>query len=652
MKFNIEILEDKEPQEIVNEAKIVVASTLHQLKQGLVDQTLSESYKCADAKIVGDKFKEYESINEYTYSELKSLKDYKKLIPGKFYILTDYQCYYKQPTSEIDMISEYDGWLLQLQAINNNDFSHDVIIKYTEDSTYKSIQGENILECKYNFDNDTSKYTWAIPEGKGVIYYLKDKYFNEMPYDFKHIKFRRWAITDIKPNKRANTRDVYRAYTDFTNSDKTDKRSWVGSGDDKDKEVIDAVYNGTLRQFWGLSNPILSELSLKQNVHCWQLESNEKYLSFTPDLDEYYSTRTNTGGLPSCYGLSEFTTDSEDYKDFYTFDLNGVDATGLKKGSTNRVRNTRMNTINSYSKGQMQLPNTVFIFNYDYDSYINNVHFDQAINNTIVLIHRGPKGAYTNCVATIDTIKANIFTGNVLYINLLKNATFIHFTYNYVNGSFDKGTYSAMKSTFFGRYNNVYFDECNQNLLIGLDRWYQPADAEDLESTSSWKSTDDGTYWYDVTAQGGWFGYNIMGPMQYVLIRNHVNTNTIWGYYNKGIDFGCTCQYNTIKSMKHGTVIGYGLEGQKFGDLWRSTIASHAFANISNEDAISMKSINDSYPTIDVIRTDIKTASLRWPDIVNNLTDEQKNLLKDTTKAKLLTASSVDNVKVIDYSTI
>ena len=36
-----------------------------------------------------------------------------------------------------------------------------------------------------------------VPAGKGVIYRMIDEYLNDLPYDFKNIQFRRWAITDI-----------------------------------------------------------------------------------------------------------------------------------------------------------------------------------------------------------------------------------------------------------------------------------------------------------------------------------------------------------------------------------------------------------------------------------------------------------------------
>ena len=48
----------------------------------------------------------------------------------------------------------------------------------------------NSWELKYCFSNDTNRFDWADSQnGKGVIYYMKDEWGNECPYDFKNIKF-------------------------------------------------------------------------------------------------------------------------------------------------------------------------------------------------------------------------------------------------------------------------------------------------------------------------------------------------------------------------------------------------------------------------------------------------------------------------------
>jgi hypothetical protein len=52
---------------------------------------------------------------------------------------------------------------------------------------------------KYCLNNDTNRFAWAdATNGKGVIYYMKDEFFNECGYDFKNIKFARYKITAME----------------------------------------------------------------------------------------------------------------------------------------------------------------------------------------------------------------------------------------------------------------------------------------------------------------------------------------------------------------------------------------------------------------------------------------------------------------------
>lgn len=54
-------------------------------------------------------------------------------------------------------------------------------------------------EVKYCFDNDISRFAWADESnGKGVIYYMKDEWNNECPYDFKNILFNFENKTEIE----------------------------------------------------------------------------------------------------------------------------------------------------------------------------------------------------------------------------------------------------------------------------------------------------------------------------------------------------------------------------------------------------------------------------------------------------------------------
>ena len=51
-------------------------------------------------------------------------------------------------------------------------------------------------DIKYCLDNNKTRFKFADTEnGKGVIYYMKDEFGNEAPYDFKNVQFKRYKIT-------------------------------------------------------------------------------------------------------------------------------------------------------------------------------------------------------------------------------------------------------------------------------------------------------------------------------------------------------------------------------------------------------------------------------------------------------------------------
>ena len=144
-------------------------------------------YKIAETKInVGE-------LVELTYAELKTLRDAGKLIPGQKYCITDYTATVKDGSAisagyifNIIVEAVNPAVLSEITkarvAYNNNDSNSD-IFKYNRANL-------NAWEIKYCLDNDDSRFDWADAEnGKGVIYYMKDEWGNECPYDFKSIQF-------------------------------------------------------------------------------------------------------------------------------------------------------------------------------------------------------------------------------------------------------------------------------------------------------------------------------------------------------------------------------------------------------------------------------------------------------------------------------
>jgi hypothetical protein len=126
---------------------------------------------------------------EVTYSELKSLRNNSQLVPGASYRIIDYTT---EITSFTHTVAGHDFDII-VKANDVNILDHDANVietkRQSDSSQYFSNNKLQAWTIKYDIDNDNSKYGWANASGKGVIYYMKDEYDNECPYDFKNILF-------------------------------------------------------------------------------------------------------------------------------------------------------------------------------------------------------------------------------------------------------------------------------------------------------------------------------------------------------------------------------------------------------------------------------------------------------------------------------
>lgn len=129
---------------------------------------------------------------EITYSELVTLRNGGNLVPGKWYRITDYRCSTQQART-VAMAHAFD---ILVRADDESHLNENAFAAHHEGDTYfQNCKLENWL-LKYCLDNDTDRFAWADDqEGRGVVYYMKDEWGNECSYDFKNIKFQRWAVT-------------------------------------------------------------------------------------------------------------------------------------------------------------------------------------------------------------------------------------------------------------------------------------------------------------------------------------------------------------------------------------------------------------------------------------------------------------------------
>lgn len=127
---------------------------------------------------------------QITYSELKSLRDAGKLVPGTQYRITDYTC----TTTQANTKSAGHVFDIIVTADDESTLNEVARAVKHEGDTYFANSDLNAWKIWYCFDNDTTRFDWAdATNGKGVIYRMIDEWNNDVPYDFKNIQFyRQW----------------------------------------------------------------------------------------------------------------------------------------------------------------------------------------------------------------------------------------------------------------------------------------------------------------------------------------------------------------------------------------------------------------------------------------------------------------------------
>ena len=129
----------------------------------------------------------YESI---TWEELYGLCEGDALIPGMTYRLTDYQC---TVANDSNAQAKNEGQFdILIVADDVNNLNENVRFTYHDGDSYFGGCNLESWEGKYCIYNEITRFNWADEtNGKGVIYWLKDEWGNECPYDFKNIQFKR-----------------------------------------------------------------------------------------------------------------------------------------------------------------------------------------------------------------------------------------------------------------------------------------------------------------------------------------------------------------------------------------------------------------------------------------------------------------------------
>lgn len=600
-----------------------------------------------------------EHLIEGTYQEIFSLYKNGLLEPGKKYAITNYVCAYKHPSGGNDEVFELmqeakDVKYIILDAIDVNKFDYEV--QYVRKDGYAKI-----IECHYTIDPQECPFTADMTTytPTGAVFYMRDEYFNECSYDFKHVKFRRYAINDIVANTDPNDgtggfAGPYKFAMTDTAYKFSDARTVIGSGDNWDKTFIPALFEGKWGHLLSYTSNMkqYSDEFIKCHIKPYKNEKCvwDKYLSWQTNMRETYglSAPVNRGSCKA-YGQAIVYTDPENYRDRYTFDYNGQDASErmTADGSQPLVRSTSI--LNGYCgikypKKEL-LPNTVIAIS---ESCINGSN--TRIETTNISTESGLAGVRDNTILVKNTpgyeygymLNCNFKIGEANYgcrSNLFIIGCMIDCQLNGATNNFLVGTFQYLdicdyiqRNVIFGYYSNLKGYTLLDSCLYGADIRVM------YEGETTYKSPSDGSYWYD-TVFRDWFGYNIIGPHQYSSFKPHFNTNTVRSSYNKGVDYGPTLQGCSFGRNVWGTNIEYGAVqgGIKMGDLIRCSISPAAFSSISITDSSNQELFNNDQPGVpSMTNVDIRAHLGNPSKISTDLSATQLTRLSDSTRKLLV----------------
>lgn len=502
-------------------------------------------------------------MQKIKYSYLKSFADNGRLIPGRKYAIIDYSCIYKQPITNIETeVSADDIDYIICTATSTSTLDENVQVK-RKDGYAK------IIECRYSIDPETAYWTTGMTSKtpKGVIYHMVDEYENEANYDFKHVKFRRYAITDISANTNAangskNNESPYRYMSNSASSymgSASDERFRVGSGEPTDQTMVSNIFNGT----WSACTTDLSSIVPTKDVlysftSTYARNCHKPYTRTDRTTDKYLAWQTNmntTDGLAySNYqsrgigGLSTVTVNSQDYIDAFTFHYQDGDLS-----ETGSVRNVKLNNlVRKTSSNRSGLSNTCFILSDGQTAdpsvmTVENVTINTGINNTFLL------RSYRD---VNDIVMYDVYFNHMRScLVILNNWNCVKFNgllcrYNYINADlYDVTVKSSWTyNVVFGRLQRITAGNMQWNL------WYNAFQYIQWNNSSSWTSALDGTQSNDSVIYD-MVHANILGPIQYTTLHSHINACTMRCVYNKGneikgnkqvISFGCVA-YSTFE---------------------------------------------------------------------------------------------------------
>lgn len=397
--------------------------------------------------------------------------------------------------------------ILTKVIVENNKFIEDVVVSNTRDYDIPSL-----WKIQYTIDNDKNRFSWADSvNGKGVIYHMIDEHFNDLPYDFKNIQFKRYKVTQ-----------------DTSSLDSFDGR-YFASIDEDDNFVMPEGYLVDSTDF----------------IWCYTFSSeydgenspNDQSMS----LDVYNNKVSNSGADLYNNVIFSNTTDGNTVSDGFKNNTigNGISNNAIGNGfggntigghfSNNTVNsNFNYNTIGSGFDSNA-------ISNNFHDNIIGNNFIGNAVDDSFIL-NTISEGFQSNTIGssfngnTIDGIFNNNTIGNHFSGNIVGD----NFQSNIIGNSFQSNTIGI------NFQNNNIDNHFNHNTTIGDDFQYNTIGSH-----------------FNTNNIGNDFQRNTIGSLfEKNTIGNDFEKNAIGNYFGNNTAIGNNFQRNTIGNDFNSNAVG------------------------------------------------------------------------------------------------
>src|SRR5574344_919495 len=224
------------------------------------------------------------------YADLLALINNNELIPSSSYRITDYttttvQAYTTSAGHNFDVI---------VTALSTNELSENAkCVRKVGDAYFTNAKLE-AWEIKYCIDNDTNRFAWADnANGKGVIYYMKDEWGNECPYDFKNIQFIR-TLTDGYLDEDNGVPIYVYTFTWFDENNVLKDLSLIGNELMNDEEYKPGIFNNTIKETTSYS------VYFERNTPLFVLGDNVFLYHHSFEEGLFYGCFNNSFGI-NCY---------------------------------------------------------------------------------------------------------------------------------------------------------------------------------------------------------------------------------------------------------------------------------------------------------------------------------------------------------------